>query len=284
MFLTRLGCAYIVAYVSCVCAIPFVAALDIPKFSRIVVFGDSLVDNGNGTYTLSNHTWPSDPAYFDGRFSNGMTWPEQLASMLNITHVNDYAYGSATTDNRIAAGYSGYNSTLPVPDVRGQVSMYLKHVEDRADPDALYVVSGGSNDIFFGVSSTRNVTQLACDAVAALQRDAARLRRHGARTILVPTLSEMQVSPWATHYADSSTRTSTKHFTRLVNEQLRSWARNQHGGKHPIKLFDVYNLEADILKNPSRYQLRNTHDACLVGTQKLERVKGLLLLGSLSPY
>ena len=33
-------------------------------FSRIVVFGDSLVDNGNGTYLFTNKTWPSDPVSY----------------------------------------------------------------------------------------------------------------------------------------------------------------------------------------------------------------------------
>ena len=51
-----------------------------------------------------------------GRFSNGLTWPEQLAGLLNVTHVDDYAYGSATTDNRIARGYSGYNLSLYTSD------------------------------------------------------------------------------------------------------------------------------------------------------------------------
>lgn len=34
------------------------------EFSRIVLWGDSLSDNGNGTFLYSNRSWPDDPGYF----------------------------------------------------------------------------------------------------------------------------------------------------------------------------------------------------------------------------
>ena len=36
-----------------------------PVFSQVVAFGDSLSDNGNGSYLLSNKTWPANKAYFE---------------------------------------------------------------------------------------------------------------------------------------------------------------------------------------------------------------------------
>ncbi|WFD38850.1 uncharacterized protein MJAP1_001814 [Malassezia japonica] len=209
-------------WAGCALGAPFVAALGAASYSAVVVFGDSLVDNGNGTYLLSNKTWPADPAYFDGRFSNGPTWPEQLADLLNISHVDDLAHGSATTNNSVAKGYSGYNSTLPVPDVRTQVSHYLKKAHG-ADPNALYIVSGGSNDAFFGLTPGRNATALAHDAVHTLRAESERLVHHGARHLLIPTLSEMQTSPWARTYADAETKNNTILFTSAVNRALRAW-------------------------------------------------------------
>ncbi|WFD01376.1 hypothetical protein MOBT1_000039 [Malassezia obtusa] len=227
-------------FVGYVLALPYVAALQSPSYSRVVVFGDSLVDNGNGTYKLSNRTWPADSAYFDGRFSNGLTWPEQLAGLLHVAHVDDYAHGSATTDNRVAKGCSGYNSTLPVPDVRTQVHRYLAHV-GHADRDALYVVSGGSNDAFFGLLSGHTPKELAHDAVATLRRETERLQRHGARHVLVPTLSEMQATPYARKYSLGVARLITAAFTREVNHGLRAWV---DGGARNVTLFDVHAVEA----------------------------------------
>lgn len=39
------------------------------NFARLVVFGDSYSDDGDGAWVVSNHTWPSDPAYFGHHFS-----------------------------------------------------------------------------------------------------------------------------------------------------------------------------------------------------------------------
>ena len=40
-------------------------------FEQIVVFGDSLSDNGN---QYKNTGQPPSPPYYNGRFSNGPTW------------------------------------------------------------------------------------------------------------------------------------------------------------------------------------------------------------------
>lgn len=45
-----------------------------------------------------------------GRFSNGLTWPEQLAQHLGVSSVQDGAYGGATVNNSRVQGYTGYES------------------------------------------------------------------------------------------------------------------------------------------------------------------------------
>jgi len=69
----------------------------------IKAFGDSTCDNGNGTYTLLNHTYPPSPPYYNGRFSNGPVFMEYLSNILNAT-LYDYAYGGATSDNTYVTG------------------------------------------------------------------------------------------------------------------------------------------------------------------------------------
>lgn len=54
------------------------------RYSRIVSFGDSFSDAGNGAWTVSNHTWPADKHYVGHRFSNGKVWVEDLASRLGV--------------------------------------------------------------------------------------------------------------------------------------------------------------------------------------------------------
>ncbi len=65
------------------------------SFSAVVVYGDSLSDNGN-LFAFSGGTVPSPTYYFDGRRSNGPVAVEQLAAALGVPLV-DLAWLGATT-------------------------------------------------------------------------------------------------------------------------------------------------------------------------------------------
>lgn len=43
-------------------------------------------------YRFDNETWPADPHYDHGRFSNGPVWVEDLAGILGVK-LHDYAVG-----------------------------------------------------------------------------------------------------------------------------------------------------------------------------------------------
>ena len=51
-------------------------------FDQIVFFGDSLSDNGN-LYKLFYKILPKSPPYYNGRFSNGPTWAEDVGTYYN---------------------------------------------------------------------------------------------------------------------------------------------------------------------------------------------------------
>jgi phospholipase/lecithinase/hemolysin len=89
-------------------------------FQNIVIFGDSLSDNGN-VYAITNETYPI-PSYWKGRFSNGRNWVDQL----DLSGISDYAYGSATTDSNLVQGYTKGNK-IPVPGMLQQVQLYLNN-------------------------------------------------------------------------------------------------------------------------------------------------------------
>src|SRR5919108_3147959 len=65
-------------------------------YTTVVMFGDSLSDNGN-LLALTGGAVPASP-YFAGRFSNGPVWVERLASALDVPLVN-FAVGGALTGN-----------------------------------------------------------------------------------------------------------------------------------------------------------------------------------------
>ena len=62
------------------------------SFSSIVVYGDSLSDNGN----LYAATGVPGAPYVNGEFSNGPVAVQQLSTLLNAP-LADFAFGGATT-------------------------------------------------------------------------------------------------------------------------------------------------------------------------------------------
>lgn len=105
---------------------------------------------GHGAWLLSNHTWPADPAYYQGSFSNGPVWPVVLSEALGISsELNDKAVAGATSDNAVVQGYTGANSNIPVPSALDQISQYLSQGPLSYDKNvSLYAIVIGANDIF----------------------------------------------------------------------------------------------------------------------------------------
>lgn len=93
--------------------------LPLKRFNRAAVFGDSTSDIGN-VYELTDHTWPIVPPYYKGQYCDNANWFDRL----DIVFKQNYAYGSATTDNNFVQGLAKLN-TVPVPDIRQQVAEYL---------------------------------------------------------------------------------------------------------------------------------------------------------------
>jgi hypothetical protein len=71
-------------------------------FTTLFAFGDSLSDAGNDYY-IDGGTDPVSP-YYQGHFSNGLTWVEDLSNMLGLGTLtpslkggHDFAFGGAET-------------------------------------------------------------------------------------------------------------------------------------------------------------------------------------------
>ena len=181
-----------------------------PTFSQIVVFGDSLSDTGNvrdrtnsrsgGIVDYPSHTFN----YSNGRFTNDNNtdpsstiyagvWHEQLAltflglqpAAYSLGGGTNYAFGGATTNNgtheEVAVSTPFGDVTITVDDMGKQMDDYLAaHV---VDPNALYLVWGGGNDLRNDDSAT-NVTATAARATALVSR----LANAGAQFIMVPNV------------------------------------------------------------------------------------------------
>jgi phospholipase/lecithinase/hemolysin len=114
-------------------------------YTTIFAFGDSLSDAGNISI-LDGGTDPVSPPYFDGHFSNGRTWVEDLSRMLGLGALkpslaggHDFAYGGAQT------GPTAIEGVNP-GDLLGQVATYAAF-HRGPEAGALYTIDIGGNDI-----------------------------------------------------------------------------------------------------------------------------------------
>jgi phospholipase/lecithinase/hemolysin len=162
------------------------------QFSNAYYFGDSLSDTGN-VYAATGFTQPPAP-YFNGRFSDGPVWVETLSAGLGLPAStstasllggNNYAWGGART---------GGGS---IPSLLVQVSGFTG-AAGALDPNALYVVVAGGNDMRDARSAGAAAIPAAAQAAADnLQTALSLLAADGAKYVLVANLPDLGATPEA---------------------------------------------------------------------------------------
>lgn len=169
-------------------------------FTNMVVFGDSLSDTGN-IFLATGGAIPTAP-YFNGRFSNGPVWVDTLATGLglpagavaSLAGGNNYAFGGART-----------GTSASPPGVLAQIGGLWAPSHPSADPNALYVVVGGGNDMrdarsaFQTNSAADQAGRQAAAAAAAnnLLNGLGFLASVGAKNILLANLPDLGATPEA---------------------------------------------------------------------------------------
>lgn len=124
---------------------PAMTNQNIAKIKNLVVFGDSLSDNGN-LFNFTRGLLPAEKnGYWNGRFSDGCTAVEYLAKMYNWS-LQDKAVGGelANLDNAFDYGKPVY---LPLQGMESIKSYNSKEDFPKRGVDSIYVVEFGANDV-----------------------------------------------------------------------------------------------------------------------------------------
>lgn len=238
-----------------------VCSFTTPK--NIVVFGDSLSDNGN-LYEYMNHAIPASPPYFKGRFSNGPVWAEMLQKYLEERgqkiNLLDYAFGGAA----IAEGPEDDELYFTL---RREINTYLLAHDEKADPESLYVVWIGANN-YLGLdpeSDVASVESTVDGVVRGIRHGLGKLAKAGAKNVLVINLPDLSQTPMSKMW-DAGTffrMVSDKHNQVLANSIERVKTKYPEVNWYA---YDVGIVFDKLINNPSAYGITNFNDTCYEST------------------
>ena len=239
----------------CLAFAPSAVRATTPPYDAIYVFGDSYCDVGN-VYTATKGAIPAAP-YYNGRFSNGPIWIEHVASAWGLPMApsllggTDFAFGGAyvTSDQSTAFG--------AIPSVPHQVALYLTLTGGHADPNALYVIEGGGNDILNATGGSPQ--SLGFEIAAGIAESEFLLRRAGARHFLVPDLLDVGQLPAAKPNASFATAASVAANSALdVLLEAEGFIEGVF-----IHRLDVFSLFHDVARDSTHFGFTDITDPCL---------------------
>ncbi|MGA2712611.1 MAG: SGNH/GDSL hydrolase family protein [Bryobacteraceae bacterium] len=239
----------------------------------IDAFGDSLSDVGNA-FIATGGAEPAAP-YVGGQFSNGNIWVQDLALDLGLAPLTpsllaggtDYAVGSAQT------GATLYNTGGAADLLTGQLPAFELANPTGADPNALYTIWIGSNDLAAipGTATPGAIATDIGDIVGNIDTAIGALASLGAKNFLVVTVPDLGVTPDAleapagTSAAESAL--SAGFDNALVNgsSPIPSLAALAAGKSINISVLNTYALIDAIVADPGLYGFTNVTDPCLTG-------------------
>lgn len=219
---------------------------------NIVVFGDSLSDNGN-LYKQNEGEYPSSPPYYDGRFSNGAVWVEQLSEILfpneGASHLQDFAYGGAMV------GKAGGIATVTL---KYEIDTYLQAHRDRADPSSLFVIWIGANNYF---ALPENALQSVFQVNLGISQQLKRLVRSGAMHILVLNLPDLGRIPIARTLEIEKELSDFTSWHNRVLEYSLLMLKADNPKVHWL-YFDTKKSVDEALEMPEKFGFINVFDYC----------------------
>jgi len=270
-------------------ATPILVNAQAPAFTQVIVFGDSLSDDGNVAHRardLVGFSYPSSNFnYSDYRFTDDTntspaanlyvgTWHEQLEKTFlglavaknSLDGGTDYAFGGATTkdgtqDRTIINNpfpFGGGDFSITIDNMGKQINDYL--ASHAADPNALYILWGGGNDLFDDFSA-QNVT----DTATRVGMLMIRLANAGARNFLIPNVPPLGAVP--NSFGDPNRvagldQASASYRTQL-SSAVGSVVKGFAGNGITIHLYnlDVWLGLIRVLGQPAKYNFVNTIDS-----------------------
>lgn len=236
-------------------------------FNSVVVFGDSLSDSGNiaqlnGLPPGTSFTTNPDPVWVEIVAQNfGASAANSLAGGTN------YAWGGACVDPDIACGNS-------VPTTQQQISQHLSG--GNADPNTLYMIWGGINDISAVAEENHADPKGALDgtlgAAEAYVDQIRGLQDAGARYVVVLNLPDAGKTI-DSRRAGPVAAAGLSALSQAYNEALDKGFASLERGIIPV---NISALMDEITENPGNYGFTSIDEiACTPGSNPLRPGGGI---------
>jgi phospholipase/lecithinase/hemolysin len=237
------------------------------SFNQLVVFGDSLSDTGNIAKALGGQ-FPPSPPFAPSRLSNGPLWVEYLAPALGLgaNQVTNLAVAGATSGRSNVAPLSAPGQGLEqlnLPGVLNEIDLFAGQLAasgaaggpTKANPNALYVVWGGANDFLTLPQDISAAIQSVFGSVKNVAQAVTSLAGLGAKTIVVPNLPNLGVTPLA---AARQVVEKATIFSSLFNTLLQGTLGDLESDLGiDIVQVDVFSLVQSIAARPAEFGFKN---------------------------
>lgn len=246
-------------------------------FNQLVGFGDSSIDNGY----FRTHPFGANQALYNASVAVGGGIPTTPGSPMAVDVLGGYFGLSVIPDgmpggiNFAASGATNTNTlnTPLAPNTVSQIQTYLSSVGSQANPNALFVISSGANDVVDALNKRIAGTFTEPQALSYVQGQAdaligalKQLKAAGAKFLIVPNCFGGDCS-----YTDPRPPTQT-HFPRLHLAYHDALWNGLAGAGINFIPADLNSLYRAIQSNPAAFgfsnidrgsTVTNTGGACL---------------------
>ena len=281
-------------------------------YDNIYIFGDSLSDTGNAKIFSGNAANPAFPE----RFSNGPVAVDIITAAYGLTATPSlFLTGQALGNNYAVGGAKAIdadgNEATPDTNLPTQINSFLAFNGGVADPDALYIVIIGGNDLFAAqairagvVSATsgqersgiRKAARASVKtAVLTVEAQVMKLVAAGAQNILIGNAPDIGSVPAtdllvANLLANAQTKSQEKKSIRmfeastklsaLFNRKLsRAIGRIEKNSGLDFFEWDLFGFLTGQVEAGADIGLTNTEDAC----DSLPACEGFLFVDGVHP-
>ncbi len=254
-------------------------------YSSVTFFGDSLTDGGYFSPITQGKLGIKESGQFTTNPDN--VWATSFAEQLGTTAVpivylgnqagNNYAIGGARAGKDIVNTDFGVN--VPVASVNTQVNGYLAN--KKVDPNGMYVVWGGANDLLAAAANPANAINTISSAAGSQVAAIKALKDSGANYILVPNIPDIGLTPTAIA-AGAGFQSSGTMLANLYNQTMYSGAVATGANIIPL---DTFSLLQQVAANPTAYGFTNmTQKACNTSSSLLCGSNNLVVPGANESY